>query len=70
MKLGTKIETNPIVHAVGKMTGCVDPVTHKLNPESNCAKMRDDFDNAQYVKDYGKAVLDRIRKRGKYTKPN
>ena len=64
--LGDRIASNPVVHAVGKMTGCVDPVTGVLDPNSGCGKMKDDFNQAQHLRDYGKAVLDRIRKRGKY----
>jgi hypothetical protein len=66
MKLGDAISSNPIVHAIGRATGCVDPMTNDLRPESNCAKTRDDFNNAKYVRDYANSVLDRIRKRGKY----
>ncbi len=66
-KLGDFIESNPIVHAIGRATGCVDPATNMLRPESNCAKMRDDFNNAQHLTEYVTAVLDRIRKRGKYS---
>ncbi len=38
--LGDKIASNPIVHAIGKATGCVDPKTNQLKPESGCGKMR------------------------------
>jgi len=40
MKLGDAIEHNPIVHAVGKATGCVDPATNRLRPDSGCARRR------------------------------
>jgi hypothetical protein len=42
---------------------CIDPATNQLRPESNCNKMIKDFNDGNYVN----AVLDRIRKRGKYT---
>ncbi len=38
--LGDKIASNPIVHAIGKATGCVDPQTNQLKPESGCGKMK------------------------------
>ena len=41
MKLGDAIEQNPIIHAIGKATGCVDPETNRLKPESGCAKRRE-----------------------------
>lgn len=66
MKIGDAIANNPIVHAIGLATGCVDPVTNDLRPESNCAKTRDDFNNAEHLRDYASSLLDRIRKRGKY----
>lgn len=56
----------PIAGIVGM--DCYDPVTQDLRPDSNCAKMRDDFNNAQSMKDYANAVIDRIRQRGKYKK--
>jgi len=40
MKLGDAIEQNPVVHAIGKATGCVDPETNKLRPDSPCAKRK------------------------------
>lgn len=66
MKPGTAISyfATPIAGFVG--VDCYDPMTHDLRPDSNCAKMRDDFDNAEHIKDYTNAILDRIRKRGKY----
>ncbi len=39
--IGDAIANNPIVHAIGRATGCVDPETDRLNPESPCAKRRD-----------------------------
>lgn len=39
-KLGDKIEANPIVHTIGKLTGCIDPETGKLRPKSPCAKAK------------------------------
>jgi len=45
---------------------CIDPATQQLRPESNCAKMQQDFNEAQHFHDYASAVLDRIRQRGKY----
>lgn len=64
MKIGTAIATvaTPIARAL--RMNCIDPATQQLRPESNCAKMRDDFDNGNYIN----AALDRIRKRGKYRK--
>jgi len=47
MKLGESIEQNPIIHAIGKATGCVDPETNRLRPESNCAKARDRLNNGE-----------------------
>jgi hypothetical protein len=41
MNLGDKIAANPIVHTVGRLTGCVDPLTNQLRPESRCAQDRD-----------------------------
>ncbi len=49
--LGTKIEHNPIVHAVGRMTGCIDPETNQLRPESGCAKMRDNLNAGMSLQD-------------------
>lgn len=68
IKWGTVISSvaTPIAGAMG--LDCYDPATRDLRPESNCAKMRDDFDIARYPSDYVNSVLDRIRKRGKYTK--
>ena len=40
MKLGDAIEKNRVVHAIGKLTGCVDPETDQLRPESRCAKRK------------------------------
>ena len=40
LNLGDAIEQNPIVHAIGKFTGCVDPETNQLRPDSRCAKTR------------------------------
>ncbi len=67
MKTGNAIASvaTPIARTLGM--GCIDPETKELRPESNCAKMRQDFNNAQYPQDYLNAVLDRIRKRGKYS---
>ena len=45
MKLGDAIEQNPIVHTIGKATGCIDPETNTLRPESRCAKTRDWLNN-------------------------
>ncbi len=39
-RLGDKIASNPIVHAIGKATGCVDAKTNQLKPESGCGKMK------------------------------
>lgn len=38
--LGDKIASNPIVHAIGKATGCIDLKTNELKPESGCGKMK------------------------------
>lgn len=47
--LGDRIAENPIVHAVGKMTGCVDPVTNNLRPESDCARRRQMLNEGRYA---------------------
>lgn len=47
--LGDKIERNPIVHAIGKMTGCVDPETDQLRPESGCAQRRQMLNEGRYA---------------------
>lgn len=49
MNLGDKIEANPIVHTVGKLTGCVDPETDQLRPESPCAKRRQMLNEGRYA---------------------
>jgi hypothetical protein len=48
MKLGDKIASNPIVHAIGRVTGCVDPETNLLRPESTCNKVRVDLNEGRY----------------------
>ena len=45
--LGDAIANNPVVHAVGKMTGCVDPETNDLRQDSPCAKARDRLNNGE-----------------------
>jgi hypothetical protein len=58
MKLGDAVEKNPIVHAIGKATGCVDPATNKLRPDSPCAKRKkalNNFSDAIYDSVWGKA---------------
>lgn len=47
--LGDKISDNPIVHAIGKATGCVDPETNELRPESPCAKRRQMLNEGRYA---------------------
>lgn len=66
MQLGNTIASiaTPVARTLNM--GCIDPLTNKLRPESNCAKMVGDFNSAQYPKDYMNAVINRIRKRGKY----
>ncbi len=46
--LGDKIADNPIVHAIGRATGCVDPATNKLRPDSPCNKVRTDLNEGRY----------------------
>ena len=40
IKAGDKIAANPIVHVIGKMTGCIDPITKQLKKDSACNKMK------------------------------
>src|SRR5438552_182643 len=47
MNLGDKIASNPIVHALGRATGCVDPDTNDLRSESPCAKARNRLNNGE-----------------------
>jgi hypothetical protein len=47
--LGDKIANNPIVHTIGRMTGCVDPITNQLKPESTCNKVRQDLNDGRYA---------------------
>jgi hypothetical protein len=49
--LGDKIASNPIIHAIGKATGCVDPNTNELKPESGCGKMKARLNSGMSVKD-------------------
>lgn len=49
MNLGDKIAENPVVHAIGKMTGCVDPETNDLRPESDCARRRQMLNEGRYA---------------------
>lgn len=49
--LGDRIASNPIVHAIGKATGCVDKTTGKLKPESGCGKMRQRLNAGMSVKE-------------------
>jgi hypothetical protein len=39
-KRGDKVAANPIVHAIGQLTGCIDPNTKQLKKDSRCDKMR------------------------------
>lgn len=39
--VGDRLASNPIIHAIGKAIGCVDPKTDELKPESPCQKMRE-----------------------------
>ena len=54
MKLGDAIAWNPLVHAIGRVTGCIDPITNQLRPESGCAGRR----NA--LNDFSDAIYDRF----------
>lgn len=47
--LGDRIASNPIVHTIGKITGCVDPETNELRPESPCAKRKQMLNEGRYV---------------------
>lgn len=47
--LGDRIEANPIVHAVGKLTGCVDPKTDQLLTDSPCAKRKRMLNEGRYA---------------------
>lgn len=49
MQLGTIISENPVVHTIGKVTGCVDPETDDLRPESPCAKRRNMLNEGRYA---------------------
>ncbi len=51
MKLGDAIATvaTPVARAL-KMD-CIDPETHRLRPESGCAKMRDNLNNGMTFTD-------------------
>ncbi len=37
---GDKIAANPIVRIIGQATGCIDPKTGNVKPESGCGKMK------------------------------
>lgn len=49
MKLGDAIESNPIVHTIGKYTGCVDPETNQLYPESDCERRKQMLNEGRYA---------------------
>ena len=59
MKLGDAVEANPVVHTIGKLTGCVDPQTNQLRPGSPCAKRKEALNN------FSDAVYDIFWKRAK-----
>lgn len=61
--LGDRIESNRIVHAVGKAIGCVDEKTGKLKPDSTCAKVRDDLNEGRYADAFYDRFFDRARKK-------
>lgn len=61
MGLGDVIEKNPIVHAIGKATGCVDSKTNKLRPDSPCAKRKEALNN------FSDAIYDGLWKKAKET---
>lgn len=48
-KLGDAIASNPVVHAVGRVTGCVDPATNQLRPESTCNQVRVALNEGRYA---------------------
>lgn len=51
MGLGDVIAENPVVHAIGRLTGCVDPETNVLIEGSPCDKRRirlNDWSSALY----------------------
>lgn len=64
MKIGTAI-----ARAVRPAVNAVDYVFHTdFGNCTGCKQMEQDFNNAEHFRDYSNAVLDRIRKRGKYKK--
>ncbi len=46
--IGDKIASNPIIHAIGRATGCVDPKTNRLRRDSPCNKVRTDLNERRY----------------------
>jgi hypothetical protein len=61
MKLGDAVEKNPLVHAIGRATGCVDKQTNQLRPDSPCAKRKEALNN------FSDAVYDAFWKKAKET---
>ena len=59
MKLGDMVAKNPIVHVIGKVTGCVDPTTNDLLPDSPCAKRRESLNN------FSDAIYDHVWEKAK-----
>lgn len=64
--IGDKIAANSIVHVIGLATGCVDPITNKLRPESTCNQVRIDLNEGRYAD----AFYDRFWSKAKQRRQN
>ena len=65
MKTGTAI-----ARTVRPFVNIADTILHtNLGNCRGCRQMEQDFNHAEYLRDYTNAVMDRIRKRGKYKQP-
>lgn len=66
MKTGTAIATT-----IRPFVNIADTVLKtNLGGCQGCKQMEQDFNNAEHLRDYTNAVMDRIRKRGKYKPTN
>jgi len=47
--LGDKIADNPIINAIGRVSGCIDPETKQLKKDSGCNKMKERLNGGMSV---------------------
>ncbi len=66
MKIGDVIAANTMMHTIGKLAGCVDPITNQLRPESTCNKVRIDLNEGRYAD----AFYDRFWSKAKQRRQN